>query len=584
MTSHLRLTLLVFEGYLYLALIVAIFLLPTGLLVWGVLTLRPFAAVIAVLVGIPVVVTTARAVRALWLVFPNPDGVEIDAQFGARLHQTVAEIARRVGAPPVHRVLVSELNNASALQTRSASPWPMNTLVLGYPLLATLSVDQVCAVIAHELAHFTHEHGRFSGWVYRTQMRWIRLLDVLERHRSVPAHVYLLFRFYVPRLSRRAADVSRQHERVADRLAADVAGAEVTAQALVAIEVGHYVLERTFWPRVFDRLEHEPEPPNPFSEMGPDIWTSVEDRNALLDELLSAVTRASDTHPALRDRLATIGQSPRWPDAPRTTAADEFFGVEKQALADALGKPWRAAREEWWRGRHDEIRSRRRRLAALAELPSPTPEQTFERGELLEQDGHRDEALELYRSASRSGHARAGLAAGRMLLEREDESGIALITAVMDDPALIEEGCEAIIDFLEGRGRHAEAHQYRTRMTRHATTARMANSERAELSSVDRFRPCTDPRIDAGALTGELRRHPAVMQAFLVTKELRYSSGTQTVLAVIANRGGDLQQKLRGSRVLPEDVVVVMLRPHEHALETALREVPGAILHTGPRP
>lgn len=237
--KRLTLTLLIAEGYLYLALIAAIFLSATGFLVWGLLARRPLVAIVAILVGVPVAATTARALRALWLVSPDAEGVEVGPSFGAPLYDRVQEVARQVGAPPVHRILVGRAANAAALQVRYGwIPWRRNTLVLGYPLLATLSTDQIRAVIAHELAHMTHAHGRFSGWVHRTRRTWIQLLDVLQRHQSVPAHVYALYRFYIPRLDRHAAGVSRRHELIADRLAADVAGASVAAEALLAIEIG----------------------------------------------------------------------------------------------------------------------------------------------------------------------------------------------------------------------------------------------------------------------------------------------------------------------------------------------------------
>ena len=221
--SNLRLTVLILEGYVYLALIVGIFLAATGSLVWGLLARRPFIAMIAVLGGVPVAATTARALRALWFVCPQPKGIEVGPHFGGQLQRAVKDIAARIGAPRVHRILITDTNNASALQIpRAGIFWPANTLVLGYPLLATLSVDQVRAVIAHELGHMTHAHGRIASWAHRTRLSWLRLMDVLQRHQSVPAHVYLLFRFYVPRLHAHAAAVSRQQELLADRLAADV--------------------------------------------------------------------------------------------------------------------------------------------------------------------------------------------------------------------------------------------------------------------------------------------------------------------------------------------------------------------------
>jgi Zn-dependent protease with chaperone function len=574
--ANLRLIVLVLEGYAYLALIVLIFLAAPAFLIWGVLTRRPFIAIVAILIGIPVAATTARALRALWCPFEDPKGVEIGPHFGARLHGEVQEIARRIGAPVVHRIVVTGTNNASAVQIpRAGVFWPRNTLCLGYPLLATLSVDQVRAVIAHELGHMAHAHGRISSWVHRTRLSWVRLLEILEKHASVPAHVYFLFRHYVPRLVVHAASLSRRQELLADQLAADVSGREVAGQTLMAIEIGHDIFDQRFWPRIHERVAEDPNPPNPFSQMGPEIWNAVADRPELLDRLVAEDTGASDTHPALRDRLRALQQAPQWPDPVTLTAADYFFGPQKQQLAATLDEEWRHTHGSAWRMRHGEIRKRRARLAQLAALSSPSPAQTFERGVLTEAEGDADAALDFYMSAHQQGHAPAGLAAGRILLDRDDASGTLLIDAAMDaDPDLIEDGCKAIIEILERRGRRAEAYQYQLRMTRQAARTATAHAERTTLSVVDRFRPCTDPRVDASALARRLSGEPGVLRAFLAARELRFSNGTQIVLALLANDGcaDDLGERLFREGLLPRDVIVFPLGRHDHRLETALGE------------
>jgi Zn-dependent protease with chaperone function len=579
--SRLKLALLIVEGYVYLALIAAIFLSASGFLVWGLLARRPFVAVVAILVGVPVAMTTARALRALWLVSWDAEGIEAGPALAPRLCAAVQEIAHTVGAPRVHRILIGRSHNATALQARYGwMPWRRNTLVLGYPLLATLTTDQVRAVIAHELAHLTHAHGRFSGWVHRTRRMWIQLLDVLERHRSVPAHVYFLYRFYVPRLNRHAAAVSRQHEVIADRLAAEVAGARVAAEALLAIEIGTYVLEQGYWTRFYERVEQEADIPNPYAAMAPGIWSDVEDKPAVMNRLLAEITQASDTHPALGDRLRAIDQAPRWPNAPAASAADEFFGPQKLDVAGMLAREWMDERGPDWRRRHDEMRQRRARLAALDEVTALTADQMFEYGSLLEEDSRYDAALERYRSAHAAGHSTAGLAAGRLLLDRGDPSGIALIDAAMNaNPALGEEGCEAIVDFLEDHGRQVDAHRYRMRLNREAATAKIARRERGQLSVVDRFSACADRQIDRAALARIVQAEPAVTRAYLVTKELHHSNGTQTVLAVFSKNGdvAGLTDRLHREAV-PDGVVVVVLGRHNEQIESVLREVPGSLI------
>ena len=582
MTPRLKLVLLIAEGYVYLALVVAIFLSVPAFLIWGLVARRPFVAVVAILVGVPVGMTAWRALRALWLAPVDAHGIEITPHSSAVLHATVQELARLVGAPRVHRILIGHAHNASALQMRYGwIPWRRNTLVLGYPMLATLTPDQMRAVIAHELAHLTHAHGRFSGWVHRTRRMWLQLMEILERHRSVPVHVYALYRFYVPRFNRHAAAVSREHEVIADRLAAAMAGARVTAEALVAIEIGTYVIEQTYWTRFFDRVEREPDIPDPYAAMTPGVWSEVDDQQALMNRLLAQSTQASDTHPALRDRLRAIGQLPLWPSAPGASAADEFFGPAKLELTGRLAREWRAERGPDWRRRHEDIHRRRARLGELEALATPTAEQSFEWGALLEDEGRCDAAFARYRSAHEAGHVAAGFAAGRLLLDRDDQSGIALVEAAMDaDATLAERGCQAIVDFFEDHGRHADARRYQARLNREAAAAKIAQRERDRLSVVDRFGPCMDRDVDRAALVRIMQSQPAVLRAYLVTKEMRHSAGTQAVLAVFSKNGGmpDFPKKLYESNAVPGRVAVIVVGRHNELVEAAIREVPESLV------
>jgi hypothetical protein len=341
----------------------------------------------------------------------------------------------------------------------------------------------------------------------------------------------------------------------------------------MAIEFAHELFDRRFWPRIYERVAEEPDPPAAYSARGPEIWKDVEDRDELVARLAGADTRASDTHPSLGDRLRALQQPPAWPGPVELSAAEYFFGDQKKELAAALDERWRGRHGPAWKQRHDEIRKRRDDLAALAAVPSPTPEQMFQRGRLTEVEGGADAALHLYMSAHQRGHAEAGLAAGRMLLDREDGSGTALIDAAMDaNPDLTEEGCRAIMAFLEARGRRVEAYQYELRMTRQKSTARMAHAERTTLSVVDRFHPCADPRIDAAALARRLAAEPDVVRGFLAAKELRYSSGTVIVMAVLTRSGstGDLDDRLYRAGLLPRDVMVAAIGRRDRGLEAAL--------------
>ena len=584
--SRIRLALLVLEGYAYLALVIASFAAVVAFLAWGVLNRRPLITVMAILIGVPATVLTARAIYTLFFTMPTLEGIAITARRGPRLRALVEDVRRRIGAPRVHRILVTDSFNASVLQVpRAGIFWPRNTLLLGYPLLATLSSDQLRAVIAHELGHITHAHGRFSSWVYRTRATWLRLIGELESRGATPLFARRLFRWYVPRLNRASAAVSRGQELLADRLAADITSAELTAQALVACQIGEHALRETFWPQIFKKVHDDPEPPGAFSMMGPNVWRRVRtDHGRLLDVLVETDPSPYDTHPPLLDRLTRIGQQPTLPAAVVSSAADELLAEHKDEIVAALDDDFRAARADDWRRRHEELRANRARLAELEAVEQPTPQQIFEQAVLNERAGDDERALSLYRSSLAAGHSAAGLGVGRILLERGDEKGLTLIEAAMDaDVDLVPEGCEEIAAFLQGRGRNADAHRYEVRAERAITHAKMAIAERRELSVVDRFVPC-GPEIDRLRIASHLAAQPVISRAFLAGKLLRHSAGIQTVLALVTKSplAPPLLAQLRRDCQLPDDAFVVVLGRHDQLIEAALTATVGALVYEKP--
>ena len=119
------------------------------------------------------------------------------------------------------------------------------------------------------------------------------------------------------------------------------------------------------------------------------------------------------------------------------------------------------------------------------------------------------------------------------------------------------------------------------RLNRETARARMAHAEHAAHTLVDRLVPGVVAGIDVAALSRRMASESSVLRAFLATKDLRHSTGTQTVLAVVTRNGGapDLGRRLCDEGLLPGHVTVVALGRHDQALEDALRGVPGAMIY-----
>ena len=344
--------------------------------------------------------------------------------------------------------------------------------MLGFPVLATLSLPELRAVIAHELAHFSTAYDRFAAWVYRVRAGWLALRRTLDRRQATPVYVYWLLGWYVPRLNAAAAPVSRRHELVADGIAAKLVGSRTAADALVVFESGARFLEDSYWPAIDVSYETEPEPPRPYSQML--TGNARQPSTELLESLVAKDTEAGDTHPSLRERLARLEEPVRMPPSLARSAGHELLGPRFETLARRLDEEWTAGHGGAWHQRRAKYLEQTTTLSRLAAIAAPTPDQLFERAGLVESLHGSDQALPWYQSAAHQGHAAARLAAGRLTLDRMDAAGIALVEAAMDlDERLVPEACQILAGYYRRTHQELAAQKCEWRASRYTTRARL---------------------------------------------------------------------------------------------------------------
>jgi Zn-dependent protease with chaperone function len=470
----MKLVLLIIEGQLYFVGIIAIFVAELALLVWGLWSRRPILGLIAVFVTVPLIRSTMSAIRACFCRAPPPEGLALAQSDGGALRELVEEIRRAVDAPQIDGIAIDGEFSARAAIDRPA--WRLRrrrTLVLGFPVLATLSLPELRAVIAHELAHFSTAHDGFAAWVYRTRTGWLALRTTLDQRRATPIYIYWLLGWYVPRLNAAAAAVSRRHELVADRVAAKVAGRRAAADALVVFESGARFANETHWPTIAISYETAAEPPRPYSRML--TWNARQVSTELLDSIVAHDTEPGDTHPSFRERLALFDEPVRIPPPIQSPAGHELLGPVFDTLARRLDEGWTAQYGGTWHSHRAEYLERTATLNRLATIEVPSPDELFERAELVESLQSSDHALPIYQSAADQGHAAASLAAGRVLLDRMDPAGVPLVEAAMDrDERLVLEACRILASYYTETNQELAAQKCEWRASRHTTRARLA--------------------------------------------------------------------------------------------------------------
>jgi len=178
-------------------------------------------------------------------------------------------------------------------------------LGLGLPLLQTLSVSELRAVLAHEFGHYHGGDTKLGRYVYQTRVAIGRTLENLGRYGSILQFPFIWYGHLFLRVSHA---VSRRQELAADQLAAHVVGARPLAEGLKKIHAaapafGYYwsnevapVLQAGFVPPLAAGFRQFVA-----GEIGQKALAAAQEQSLKQDE-----GDVLDTHPPLRERLQAL--------------------------------------------------------------------------------------------------------------------------------------------------------------------------------------------------------------------------------------------------------------------------------------
>jgi|HubBroStandDraft_1064217.scaffolds.fasta_scaffold12622_1 heat shock protein HtpX len=259
----------------------------------------------------------------LWSIVPRPDkfeapGLLLEASTHPRLFAELNTIANSLNEPlPREVYLVGQVNAFVADRGGIMGIGSRRVMGIGLPVLSSLTVSEMRAVLAHEFAHYYSGDTKMGPWVYKTQSAMIRAfrnigsLGQLGRIAALQLMnmvATFILKWYFILFLRVINFVSRKKEYRADELACLVVGAEPLVRGLRKIH-GASMAWGPYWnSEVVPVLSQgcKPAIADGFSRFMAAPQIEVQVTKGIEREIAEGKMQPYDTHPPLRDRIAAI--------------------------------------------------------------------------------------------------------------------------------------------------------------------------------------------------------------------------------------------------------------------------------------
>jgi hypothetical protein len=272
--------------------------------------------------------------------FVPPSGLEMRRRHFPRLFELLDELSGIYANPRIDRVVLRDRFEIRIVKTpRNGFPFSTShTLVIGLPVLLTLSPLDVHTLIARRVGQLAGRQSRLDSWMFFLRDMWGQYLGSCGGNDAAPVKTLgAFFRWYVPAYRALSLGIARRSELQADACAMQAindrdAGRGICAQAIV-----DEYLNKVFWPGVYagarSSVKPDTMPHARMAELFETAWPEQE-LKAILQRLETRPSKPDCAMPSLARRLENMGHRKALMPKPLSVNAARFYlgGAGRQCL------------------------------------------------------------------------------------------------------------------------------------------------------------------------------------------------------------------------------------------------------------
>ncbi len=556
-----------------------------------------------------------------------PTELPLDLDRAQPLFQMLQQLRKKLEAEPLARVCIDHQFNASVVQSRPlgilnglATPgsflakWfpPVNVLVIGLPLIMTLTECEFRALLAHELGHISGRHGRKRGHIFHLRQQWHQFFESLHHSSSATLRTLLfwlhgmLVKWYWPRLNSYMFVLSRHQEYEADQCSVMLTDTSTTTKLLWKVHVLGRYQEGIGNEKLWESLDISPLPPRDYcQQIANSIATPDQDgAEHAMRTSLCRLTDNSDTHPSLSDRVRAISAQAgtdltrfQFPVMPEASAAECLLGAQLERLTQQVNDLWYRKTVTTWKESHRRLKAvatvanRQQSDTEIIEISAADVPTTWERAlEILEVQGYKA-AEPLVKSVlcAAPDHTGALCAMGGSAIAGGDDRAEDLLTFVIEknDRMWTPRAAELLIAHYADVGEKEKLATLRRRMDQYDKLRQQADAERCTVSARDTLDSHGLGNQQLAAVVETLRRNKFCHAGYLVRKLVKHLPEEPMFVLSVSSAPEITQQEqsIQSQRMvtslmlrlpLPGRTLVVTSTGHHAAVAKRVAQMPDA--------